>query len=268
MNTHANLPGDKDPRGKQHAHYGVAELRATYTATLLKSLGFTFTSVATITAVVLFTQERRDVLISEIAGQDDSVYVIPFFPIDPADPPQKPNDNRSTRAAAGDETYSKEIRDSVTTESTFTATAVAFDSSAIASDASSAGAGAIESGAGAGAETAGSAHGTGMVMNDFEVTEMPEFEGGLKALYKFLKARTRYPEKALQEGREASVHVRFVVDEEGRVSDVSLLNSAGREFDDEAMRVVRLLPKFSRPARVNGRAVKVYYRVPFTFRCR
>jgi periplasmic protein TonB len=96
----------------------------------------------------------------------------------------------------------------------------------------------------------------------------PEFEGGLGALYRFLGSKLVYPEIAKEIGKEGTVYVRFVVDEYGRVGDLRLMNNVGYGLDEEARRVVSMLPKFKSPGIKNGKPVKVYYQLPIKFRLR
>jgi protein TonB len=96
----------------------------------------------------------------------------------------------------------------------------------------------------------------------------PEFEGGLKALYQFVASRLRYPQRAIEEGREGTVHVKFIVDEKGKVGSITLQNNLGFGLDEEALRVVSMIPDFKAPAKVNGKPVKMYYQLPIRFKYR
>ncbi len=97
------------------------------------------------------------------------------------------------------------------------------------------------------------------------VDTQPEFEGGLNALRKFVADRIHYPAIALEEGKGGTVFVKFVVDEQGKVSNLTLLNNLGYGLDQEALRVVGLIPNFIKPAMVSGEPVKVYYQLPIKF---
>lgn len=94
----------------------------------------------------------------------------------------------------------------------------------------------------------------------------PEFEGGLAALYQFLGSKLVYPELAKEVGKEGTVYVRFVVDQTGKVSRLSLLNKQGYGLDEEAMRVVAMIPKFKSPGMVNNKPVSVYFQLPIKFK--
>lgn len=100
----------------------------------------------------------------------------------------------------------------------------------------------------------------------FELEKEAEFEGGLQALYKFIRDNLRYPPQAYDAGVDGSVYVKFVVDETGKVSRLTLLNTRGYGLDEEALRVVGMIPKFKSPAMMKGHAVKSYFQVPIRFR--
>jgi protein TonB len=90
------------------------------------------------------------------------------------------------------------------------------------------------------------------------VEEMPEFPGGVQALYEFINSKIRYPAIARENGIEGTVYVQFVVGADGTVSQVEVLRGPGGGLNEEAMRVVGLLPKW-KPGKQRGKAVPVYY---------
>jgi protein TonB len=96
------------------------------------------------------------------------------------------------------------------------------------------------------------------------VEQMPEFPGGEAALYKYLNDNVRYPEKATNASQQGTVRVKFVVNEDGSISNVDVARPIGYGMDDEAKRVVQGMPRWS-PGKNNGRAVKVYFQVPIKF---
>lgn len=100
----------------------------------------------------------------------------------------------------------------------------------------------------------------------FEFPEkMPEFPGGEMALMNFLRRNLRYPQRAAMRKVEGRVVVQFVVDEKGAVSEIKVAESVDKDLDNEAMRICRMLPKFS-PALLHGEPIKVWYTLPITFR--
>ncbi|HWB63529.1 MAG TPA: energy transducer TonB, partial [Chitinophagales bacterium] len=64
---------------------------------------------------------------------------------------------------------------------------------------------------------------------------------------------------------EGKVLLRFVVDEQGKVTDVTVVKSVSPGLDAEAVRVVKMLPDF-KPGKQQGRLVKVYYNLPIVFK--
>lgn len=96
------------------------------------------------------------------------------------------------------------------------------------------------------------------------VEEMPEFPGGDLALRKYLSNAVNYPLIAQENGIEGKVYVSFVIDEMGNITNVDLLRGVDQSLDNEALRVVRTLPKW-KPGRQGGKAVKVRYNVPINF---
>jgi len=104
------------------------------------------------------------------------------------------------------------------------------------------------------------------VKEGYGVDSNPEYEGGLSALYRFVSSHLKYPAIAAEVGKEGTVFVKFVVDEKGRVGNLTLLNSTGYGLDEEAIRVVAMIPNFKTPAKIKGKAVKVYYQLPIKFR--
>ena len=95
------------------------------------------------------------------------------------------------------------------------------------------------------------------------VEKMPSFPGGSEALKEYLKKNTRYPNPdACIQGRVVGV---FVVDEKGNLSDVKVARSLEPSLDAEAVRVVKSMPRWN-PGMQNGKAVKVRYTLPVTFR--
>lgn len=100
----------------------------------------------------------------------------------------------------------------------------------------------------------------------FFITEkMPEFPGGELELRKFIAQNVIYPEDAKAKNQQGKDFVKFVIDTEGNVRDVELVRGTGIEsLDNEAIRVVKLLPKWE-PGMQHGVAVNVSYTVPINF---
>jgi protein TonB len=100
------------------------------------------------------------------------------------------------------------------------------------------------------------------------VEQMPEFPGGIDAIHEFLYKNINYPDIAKESNIQGRVTVRFVVNEEGTMSDFSVSKGIGGGCDEEAIRVLKKMGSSTKwkPGKQNGRAVKVYYTLPITFK--
>jgi len=96
------------------------------------------------------------------------------------------------------------------------------------------------------------------------VEQMPMFPGGEKSMLDYLSGNIKYPESAAARGIQGKVIIRFSVNADGRVSRESVLKGVDPLLDEEALRVVRTLPRFE-PGRQGGKPVSVWYMVPINF---
>jgi periplasmic protein TonB len=94
--------------------------------------------------------------------------------------------------------------------------------------------------------------------------EMPEFPGGIDAMYDFLRSTLRYPRMAVDANISGKVFVSFVVDKQGNISKVKVLNSIGGGCDEEAIRVIEAMPRW-KPGKQRGLPVNVSYTLPISF---
>ena len=97
------------------------------------------------------------------------------------------------------------------------------------------------------------------------VEKYPEFPGGPNALMNYLRRNLKYPETAKKNKLEGRVFVGFVVEKDGSVTNVNVLRGVCEELDNEAVRVVKSLPKFT-PGMNNGEPVRVQYTLPVSFK--
>jgi TonB family protein len=94
--------------------------------------------------------------------------------------------------------------------------------------------------------------------------EMPVFPGGNEAFKKFKTKNVNFPEKLKSLGIEGVVLVRFIVEKNGSVSDVRIINGVSPSLDEEALRVAKLMPSWQ-PGKENGRPVKSISMTTFEF---
>jgi len=250
--------------------YGAYAIRSSYGNTLLKSIMIMVTGFGTIVLTAYYLSNRSDKV--ELPAQipvEGLIYQNVEVHLDPPEEKQAAKATITPEKPAGkpDVTASTTIADSTLLPEP----GVTNDALTVASTKTGTSTGLIIPGGGGGGTGGKDSVGDNKKKGPLTligVDSQPEFEGGMKALYKFLSDNMRYPSGPASEGIEATVHVKFVVDESGKVSDVIVQNKSGNGFDEEALRVVSLIPKFKTPAKVNGEAVKVYYQLPIKFRLR
>ena len=97
------------------------------------------------------------------------------------------------------------------------------------------------------------------------VEEMPAFPGGEAKLMEYVAKNVKYPQIARETGVQGRVYVNFVVEPDGSVSNVSVLRGIGGGCDEEAIRVVKNMPKW-KPGKQRGKAVRVSYMLPVNFK--
>ncbi len=96
------------------------------------------------------------------------------------------------------------------------------------------------------------------------VEEMPSFPGGEEKLYEFIANNVQYPQEAKERGIQGRVFVGFIVERDGTFSNFKILRSIGGGCDEEAMRVIMAMPKWT-PGKQHGKAVRVSYKIPIKF---
>jgi TonB family protein len=92
------------------------------------------------------------------------------------------------------------------------------------------------------------------------VEEMPSFPGGESERAWFISTNLRVP----PESAEGTVYVSFVVKEDGSITDAKILRGLGKNYDDEVLRVISLMPKWL-PGKQNGETVAVKFNMPVKF---
>ena len=96
---------------------------------------------------------------------------------------------------------------------------------------------------------------------------MPVYPGGDEARNRFLAEHITYPFEAIKNGIQGTVYLSFVVDSDGSLTDVKLLKGVSPVIDNEALRVVQLMPKW-KPGLADGKPVRVLFNMPVYFKLR
>jgi TonB family protein len=97
------------------------------------------------------------------------------------------------------------------------------------------------------------------------VDKMPQFPNGDSELMRFLCMNIKYPVRAQEFGIQGKVIVQFVINADGKVGNFKILRSVDPLLDNEAIRLLKLMPKWL-PGEQNGEKVAVYYILPVVFK--
>lgn len=101
---------------------------------------------------------------------------------------------------------------------------------------------------------------------DEKIDQMPTFQGGdINSFTQWVASQVKYPKEALDKGLEGKVLVRFIVEKDGSLSDLQVIE--GSEYlilDYEALRVIKQSPRWE-PGIKDGKPVRVYFIVPIIF---
>jgi protein TonB len=96
------------------------------------------------------------------------------------------------------------------------------------------------------------------------VEDQPGYPGGDEARLKYLRDNIKYPEMAKESGIQGTVYVTFVVEKDGRISNVKILRGIGGGCDEEAVRVIKGMPNW-KPGKQRGRPVRAQFNMPIRF---
>ena len=97
------------------------------------------------------------------------------------------------------------------------------------------------------------------------VEQMPKFPGGESALMEYVSKNVAYPEEAKEKEIQGRVFIGFVVEKDGSIGEVKVLRGIGGGCDEEAVRVIKGMPKW-KPGMQKGKPVRVSYQIPINFK--
>ena len=96
------------------------------------------------------------------------------------------------------------------------------------------------------------------------VEQQPQYPGGEEARLKFFSENLHYPDQAKEQGIQGKVYVTFIVETDGTVSDIRVVRGIGGGCDEEALRVVKIMPRWN-PGSQRGVPVRVQFTLPVKF---
>lgn len=97
------------------------------------------------------------------------------------------------------------------------------------------------------------------------VQEKAKPKGGMSSFYNYVHENLEYPDKARRMGIEGKVYVQFVVEKNGKITNVEVLKGIGHGCDKEAVRILKNAPEWE-PGKQRGRPVRVRRVLPITFK--
>lgn len=253
----------------RNKNYGAYMIRSEYNESIRKALTLLGSFVLLLYLVVYMynknssssIQQPNTILADDLKSKD-LVYEYTIEPLKPEQPHQ-PQQNTAAAAAPGGGTPI--IRDDATTTAT------------INTNNPVNGQGTNEDTGTSSTSTLTGVPSTSVTENNNTTTEtgpvyiaeeMPEFEGGVAGLMKYVAQNISYPELAKQIGKEGTVHVSFVVNEKGEVEATKIVRGIGYGCDEEVMRVISSMPKWKKVGKNSGHPVKVRFNIPVSFKLR
>jgi protein TonB len=100
----------------------------------------------------------------------------------------------------------------------------------------------------------------------YDIAEVePSFPGGPEEMAKWIQNQVNYPSEAMEMGEQGVVYVKFVVDKDGAVVNAQVRKSVSESLDNEALRVVKMMPKWI-PGEQDGKKVRVSFTLPISFK--
>lgn len=100
---------------------------------------------------------------------------------------------------------------------------------------------------------------------DLEKSQMlPEYPGGMTELVVWLNKNLKYPQSAISRKLKGEVQVAFFIEKDGTCTDFKVIKSANTLFDEEALRVCKMMPKW-KPGKIKGKIVRTYFVIPVNF---
>jgi len=99
---------------------------------------------------------------------------------------------------------------------------------------------------------------------DFDEQE-PAYPGGDEAMQAFIKENITYPEEAKNNKEQGRVFVKFFVEKDGSITEISIVRGVSPSLDAEAIRIIELMPKWI-PGEQFGRPVRFHVVVPIAFK--
>lgn len=97
-----------------------------------------------------------------------------------------------------------------------------------------------------------------------KVEQPPDFPGGMKKMYKFIKNNIQYPVQAFENKVKGNIFIAFIIEKNGSLSNIHIVQGIGYGCDEEAVRVIKLMPSWL-PGKEKGEPKRVRMTLPIEF---
>lgn len=97
------------------------------------------------------------------------------------------------------------------------------------------------------------------------VDEQAYFPSGTADMYRFIAKNIKMPKTAQTKGFNQKVYVRFIVNQNGKITKPTILRSAGEDCDAEALRILNIMPNWI-PAKISGKSISSFFVMPLIFK--
>jgi protein TonB len=246
--------------------YGAYDLRKNYSVNMAKAMGITFGSIAVLFIVCGFLIKHTPVaeIIKVVPVTLDRIIIAHPLKADPPKPVTHQPPKPAVQVATTRDLPLVAVPDNKAENPPTTETLV----NTVIGQSNLKG---IDGPANAPVQPAGTGSGnpgpasTGNEIVSTDVLEvMPEPFGGATAWSRFLQKNIHYPAQAAEAGVQGKVWLSFVIEKDGRLSNIVVEKGVGHGLDEEALRVLKLAPAW-KPGIQNGQHVRVKYTIPINF---
>ena len=256
--------------------YGAYELRRDYERTLAKALFFaSFLFVAGICSPMIYSRfaEENNIPVDPTVTNPLTKEVVVVLPpkkplVQPAEAASGPKVNASSpkvktiRYIEPRVVPSEKVTDDIPKISDLAEAVISPSSES--GTASAINAPSITEGNGGSGQSRGGNADNNEIISVALIEKYPEFPGGMEAFAKYLQRNLRYPTAASEQGIVGRVTLSFIVEKDGRLTDIKVLRGIGFGCDEEAVRVLKKSPDWSAGMQ-NNQKVRVQYTLPIVF---
>jgi protein TonB len=97
-----------------------------------------------------------------------------------------------------------------------------------------------------------------------QVDQIPEYPGGMPAMFEFIGKNLKYPKEAIQNKIQGKVVIKLIIEEDGSISETAIVKSLGYGCDQEVSRVVKAMPRWA-PGKKGNQLVRTAFELPVMF---